>query len=97
MDTSVARLQPEGVLRFQSVPPLLSAYNRFMGGVDRNDQLRMMYVCDRKSRHYRLRLFLSNSLTMLLTAPICCTNIAALLVIFVPRIRWALGWSWCAC
>ena len=57
MDTSVARLQPEGVLRFQSVPPLLSAYNKFMGGVGRNDQLRTMYVCDRKSRHYWLRLF----------------------------------------
>ena len=28
-----------------------------MGGVDRNDQLRMMYGCGRKSRHYWLRLF----------------------------------------
>ena len=39
------------------MPPLLPAYNKFMGGVDRNDQLRMMYGCDRKSRHYWLRLF----------------------------------------
>ena len=31
MDTPVARLQPEGVLRYQSVPPLLPAYNKFMG------------------------------------------------------------------
>ena len=57
MDTSVARLQPEGVLRFQSVPPLLPAYNKFMGEVDRNDQFRMMYGCDKKLRHYWLRLF----------------------------------------
>ena len=61
MDTSVARLQPVGVLRFQSVPPLLPAYNKFMGGVDggvdRNDQFRMMYECDKKLRHYWLRLF----------------------------------------
>ena len=39
MDSQVARLQPEGVLRNQSVPPLLPAYNMFMGGVDRTDQL----------------------------------------------------------
>ena len=30
MDSQVARLQPEGVLRNQSVPPLLPAYNMFM-------------------------------------------------------------------
>ena len=40
MDSQVARLQPEGVLRNQSVPPLLPAYNMFMDGVDRTDQLR---------------------------------------------------------
>ena len=57
MDTPVARLQPEGVLRHQSVPPLLPAYNKFMGGVDRTDQLRKTYGFDRKSKRYWLRLF----------------------------------------
>ena len=57
MDSQVARLQPEGVLRNQSVPPLLPAYNMFMGGVDRTDQLRKTYGFDRKSRRFWLRLF----------------------------------------
>ena len=96
MDAPVARLQPEGVLRYQSVPLLLPAYNKFMGGVDRTDQLRKTYVFDRKSKHYWLRLFFQY-LTMLLTMLICCTNMAALFVIFVPRIFWALGWSCCRC
>ena len=43
MDSQVARLQPEVVLRNQSVPPLLPTYNMFMGGVDRTDQLRKTY------------------------------------------------------
>ena len=37
MDTPVARLQPEGVLWYQSVPPILPAYNKFMDGVNRTD------------------------------------------------------------
>ena len=37
--------------------PLLPAYNKFMGGVDRNDQLRKMYRSDRKSKCYWLHLF----------------------------------------
>ena len=57
MDTPVARLQPEDVLRYQPVPPLLPAYNKFMGGVDRTDHLRKTYGFDRKSKHYWLRLF----------------------------------------
>ena len=31
MDTPVARFQPEGILRYQPVLPLLPAYNKFMG------------------------------------------------------------------
>ena len=57
MDSQVARVQPEGVLRNQSVPPLLPAYNMFMGGVDRTDQLRKAYRFDRKSKRFWLRLF----------------------------------------
>ena len=52
MDAPVARLQPEGVPRYQSVPLLLPAYNKCMGGVDRTDQLRRTYGFDRKSKHY---------------------------------------------
>ena len=59
MDMPVVRLQPEGVLRYQSVPPLLPAYNKFMGGggVDRTDKLKKTYGFDRKSKRYWLRLF----------------------------------------
>ena len=57
MDTPVARLQPEGVLRYQSVPPILPAYNKFMGGVDRTNQRRRTYGFDRKSKRYWLRIF----------------------------------------
>ena len=47
MDSQVVRVQPEGVLRNQSVPPLLPAYNILMGGVDRSDQLRKTYGFDK--------------------------------------------------
>ena len=57
MDTPAARLQPEGVLRHQSVPSLLPVYNKFMGGVVRTDHLRETYGFDRKLKHYWLRLF----------------------------------------
>ena len=57
MDTPVARIQAEGVLRYHSVPRLLPGYNKFMGGVDRIGQLRMMYGFDRKSKRYWFRLF----------------------------------------
>ena len=56
-DTPVTRVQPEGVLRCQSVPPILPAYNKFMGGVDRTDQHRRTYGFDRKSKCYWLRIF----------------------------------------
>ena len=42
-DSQVGRLQPEGVLRKQFVPPLLTAYNKFMGGVYRNAHIRKTY------------------------------------------------------
>ena len=49
----VARLQPEGVVRYQSVPPLLPAYIQ----VNRTDQRKKTYRFDRKSKHCWLRLF----------------------------------------
>ena len=57
MDSQVARVQPEGVLRKQSVPPLLPAYNKFMGGVDRTGHIRKTYGFDRKSKRFWLHLF----------------------------------------
>ena len=57
MDSKVVRPQPGGVLRAQSVPPLLPAYNKFMGGVDRTDQFRKSYGFDRKSRRSWICLF----------------------------------------
>ena len=42
-DSQVVRLQPKGVLRKQSVPPLLPAYNKFMGGVYRTAHIRKTY------------------------------------------------------
>ena len=58
MDSKVFRLQPEGVLREQSVPPLLPAYNKYMGAVDLTDQLIKPYGFDRKSKRCWLRPFL---------------------------------------
>ena len=57
MPDTIVRLQPDGKLRHQSVPPLLPAYNKFMGGVDRTGQIKKTYGYDRKSRRYWLRLF----------------------------------------
>ena len=56
MDSPVARLHPEGVLRKQSVPPILPAYNKYMCAVDRTNQLGKNYDFDRKSRRFWLRL-----------------------------------------
>ena len=39
------------------MPPILSVYNIFMGGVDRTDQCRRTYGFDRKSKRYWLRIF----------------------------------------
>ena len=57
METSVVRMQLDGTMQFKSIPPLLPAYNRYMGGVDRLNQLRKTYGFDRKSRRYWIRPF----------------------------------------
>ena len=57
MDSPVARLHPEGVLRKQNVPSMLPAYNKYMCAVDRTNQLgKTIYDLDRKSRRFWLRL-----------------------------------------
>jgi len=54
----VPRVQSNGgVIRHQSIPPLLPAYNKYMGGVDRLSQLRKTYGYERKSKRYWLRPF----------------------------------------
>ena len=57
MEGKVARVHPDGVIRYQSVPPLLPAYNKFMGAVDRLSQVRRNYGFDRKSKRYWIRPF----------------------------------------
>ena len=57
MEGKVARVQPGGGFRHQSVPPLLPAYNKFMGGVDCLSHLHKTYGYDRKPRRYWLRCF----------------------------------------
>ena len=56
MSDSVVRVQSDGTLKHQSVPPLLPAYNKYMGGVDRTSQMCKVYGYDRKSKRYWLRL-----------------------------------------
>ena len=56
MDSPVAHLHPEGVLRKQNVPSILPAYNKYMCAVDRTNQLGKNYDLDRKSRCFWLRL-----------------------------------------
>ena len=50
------RLQPNGTLCSQSVPPCLFPYNLYMGGVDTTNHLVKTYGYDRKSRRYWFRL-----------------------------------------
>lgn len=57
MESQVVRLQVDGTLQFQSIPPLLPAYNKYMGAVDRLSQVRKTYGFDRKSKRYWVRPF----------------------------------------
>ena len=40
MEIQVVRVQLDGNLQFQSIPPLLLAYNKYVGGVDCLSQVR---------------------------------------------------------
>ena len=51
------RVQLDRTSQFQSIPPLLPAYNKYMGGVDRLSQVRETYGFDRKSKRYWIRPF----------------------------------------
>ena len=50
-------LQKDGVLHRQYVPAVLPAYNKFMCGVDRSNQLGRTYDFDRKSARFWKCLF----------------------------------------
>ena len=57
MEQKVPVLQSQGILVERSVPPLLPAYNKYMGGVDLTGQLQCYYAFDRKCRRPWLRVF----------------------------------------
>ena len=56
MPHCVFRVQVDGTLHSKSIPPLLPAYNSYMGGVDNTGRMRKTYGYDRKCRRYWLRL-----------------------------------------
>ncbi len=47
----------DGVVEQIQCPPVLPGYNKFMGGVDQNDQKKAYYAISRKSRRWWLRIF----------------------------------------
>ena len=53
----VVRVQLDGSLQLQTIPPVLPAYNKYMGGVDRLSRVRKCYGFDRMSRRYWVRAF----------------------------------------
>lgn len=57
MKNKVFRLQQDGFLREQSVPPPLPAYNKYMCAVDVTGQIKKTYGFDRKSKRSWIRLF----------------------------------------
>ena len=57
MASQVPVRQSSGVLVAKHVPPLLPAYNKFMGAVDLTGQLRKYYGFDRKCKRPWLRIF----------------------------------------
>ena len=57
MESRVPVRQSSGALVSKHVPPLLPAYNKFMGAVDRTGQLRKYYGFDRKVKRPWLRIF----------------------------------------
>ena len=57
MDAKVTVLQNDGILVEKTVPPLLPAYNKYMGGVDLTNQLQKYYAFDRRCKRPWLRIF----------------------------------------
>ena len=58
MDAKIGVLQIDGIpVNNKSVPPLLPAYNKYMEGVDLNNQLQKYYAFDHRCRRPWLRIF----------------------------------------
>ena len=57
MDSDVVRVQIDGSLQLQAIPPVLTAYNKYMGGIDRLSQVRKSYGFDGKSKCYWVMAF----------------------------------------
>lgn len=57
MTTKGAVRQPSGLLIKREIPPLVPAYNKYMGGVDRTGQLRKYYGNDHRCTRPWLRIF----------------------------------------
>ena len=58
-DTTVKRKRKtDGVVEQVPCPSVICGYNKFMGGVDQNDQKRAYYSINRKSKRWWLRIFL---------------------------------------
>ena len=55
--TTVRRKQKDGRVDMVPCPPNIVAYNKFMGGVDRSDQLRGYYKVRTKSRKFYKYIF----------------------------------------
>lgn len=57
-DVTVPRKRKQdGVVEEISCPPALPGYNKYMGGVDQNDQKKSYYAINRRSRRWWLRIF----------------------------------------
>ncbi len=56
-DVTVPRKRDDGTVEQIACPPVLPGYNRYMGGVDNNDQKASYYRISRKSRRWWLRIF----------------------------------------
>ena len=58
LETTVPRKRKEdGVVEQIRCPPVVPGYNKYMGGVDQNDQKKSYYAISRKSRRWWLRIF----------------------------------------
>jgi len=57
LDSEVLPVQSDESLQLQSVPHALPVYNKYVGGVDCYNQVRISYGFDRKFTCYRVRQF----------------------------------------
>ena len=55
-DEKVKRKQKDGTVITIQAPPMLAGYNKYMGGVDKSDQMKSYYGLNRKSKRWTLRL-----------------------------------------